>query len=285
VRNELGAESKCKHCHGDAFVVVRDGGRAVAPWCECVAQPCGVCQGTGFVTTGESRASAVRKCVCQGALARMNRFNDAGIPARHSGSTRLSFKPSNRAQSAVLARVSAWLRDFEPGQSCRGLVLHGDVGRGKTHLMVALLREVILNKGASGSFVEFSHLLADIKSGFDAGHGQSRLLDPLAGVQLLAFDELGKGRNTSFEESVLDELISRRYNADLPIVATTNYAPGPSTGLKVGNAADIDVNGRVRHRPALVDRVGVRVYSRLREMCDFIGVTGEDYRERKPDRG
>ena len=76
----------------------------------------------------------------------------------------------------------------------------------------------------------------------------------------------------------LDELISRRYNADLPIVATTNYAPGPSTGLKVGNAADLDANGKVRHRPALVDRVGPRVYSRLREMCDFIGVTGEDYR-------
>lgn len=276
----MGAESGCATCHGEALVVERKAGHAVARWCVCLPQPCALCQGTGFVMTGDGREAPVRKCDCQQMQSRMRRFNEAGVPARHAGSTRLSFKPTNRAQSAVLAKVSAWVRDFEPGEPCRGLVLHGDVGLGKTHLMVALLREVILNKGATGKFMEFSHLLADIKSGFDAGHGQSRLMDPLMGVQLLAFDELGKGRNTSFEETVLDELISRRYNADLPIVCTTNYAPGPSTGRSVGNAADIDGHGNLRHRPALVDRVGPRVYSRLREMCDFIGVTGEDYRER-----
>jgi hypothetical protein len=30
----------------------------------------------------------------------------------------------------------------------------------------------------------------------------------------------------------------------------------------------------------LVDRVGDRVFSRLKETCDFLGVTGSDYRER-----
>jgi len=209
-------------------------------------------------------------------------LSEVGIPARHDKSTRLSFKPTNHAQSAVLARVSGWLKAYNAGETRRGLILYGDVGRGKTHLMVALLRDLIIQRGVSVRFVEFSHLLADLKSGFQHRQSSSKLLMPLSEVDVLGIDELGKGRNTSFEGTVLDELVSRRYNADLPILGTTNYAPGPPSGLAVGNAADVDAAGRIRRQPALVDRVGERVYSRLREMCDFVGLTGEDYRERRP---
>jgi DNA replication protein DnaC len=160
-------------------------------------------------------------------------------------------------------------------------VLYGEVGRGKTHLMVALLRELVLDRGISAKFVEFSHLLADIKQGFDVGQGTGVLLGPLASVGVLAIDELGKGRNTEFEGTVLDELVSRRYNAGLPILATTNFAPGSPTGAARGNAADLDARGRVRNVPTLADRVGDRVYSRLREMCDFVPLLGEDWRERR----
>lgn len=276
-----GADQACPICHGDGLEAYRDGARLAARVCSCVGE-CALCGGTGFVASGTDRASPVRRCHCQHLKVRIRRLSEAAIPARHDKSTRLSFKPTNHAQTAVLARVSSWLKAYSAGETNRGLILYGDVGRGKTHLMVALLRDLIVQRGVSGRFVEFSHLLADLKSGFQHRQSTSALLKPLSEVQVLGIDELGKGRNTSFEGTILDELVSRRYNADLPILGTTNYAPGPSSGVAVGNAADVDRAGRARQRPALVDRVGDRVYSRLREMCDFVGVTGEDYRERRP---
>ena len=83
----------------------------------------------------------------------------------------------------------------------------------------------------------FSHLLADLKSGFDRGVGASSLLDPLVQVDVLAIDELGKGRNTEFEGTVLDELVSRRYNAAAPIIGTTNLSGAPGHQKKVPNLA------------------------------------------------
>ena len=60
------------------------------------------------------------------------------------------------------------------------------------------------------------------------------------------------------------------------ILATTNYAPVASTGV-----AAPDFSTGVR--PALVDRVGDRVYSRLQEMCHMVHMDGADYRQRIAD--
>ena len=273
-----GAQPDCPRCTGTGTQVSRQGEYAFAEPCACVGL-CPVCNGTRLVPTTDHYRARRKRCICQVVTARQNAFNAAHIPARHADSTRASFVPQGHHQTAVLTAVSAYLRAFDPAiRENRGLVLFGDVGRGKTHLLVALLRELVFRQGVRVKFVEFTHLLADLKSGFDMGRGMSVLIDPLVEVEVLAVDELGKGRNTEFEGTVLDELISRRYNAMRPILATTNYAPG-ATGNAVANAAAIQVG--TGHRPGLGDRVGERVYSRLRETCDFIEVQGEDYRERR----
>ena len=96
-------------------------------------------------------------------------------------------------------------------------------------------------------------------------------------MDVLAIDELGKGRTTGmteFEGTILDEIVSRRYNAMKAIVATSNYAP-PTDGR-----ADAEVDSRTGvHVGSLVDRVGERVYSRLVQTCDFVRVSGADQRQ------
>ncbi len=275
-----GALDSCTRCRGRGYSIGKKGASAVALRCECVG-PCPLCGDSGMVRVGTDRRSPLRRCACRHAVGRMAMFDAVGIPARHHDSSRESFRATSSVQTAALVQVSRWVQGLVPGEETRGLVLYGEVGRGKTHLMVALLRELVLDRGVSARFVEFSHLLADIKQGFDLGQGSAALLGPLAEVDVLAIDELGKGRNTEFEGTVLDELVSRRYNAGLPILATTNFAPGVATGQARGNAADVDARGRVRSAPTLADRVGDRVYSRLREMCDFVPLRGDDWRERR----
>jgi len=270
-----GARPDCRSCGGEGFVVARDAERAVAQFCSCVER-CPECGGTGLVAVAPTFRAARRRCACKLVEQRMAAFDAVGIPARHAGSTRASFVPAGQHQTAVLGAVSRWLAGYQPGAE-RGLVLYGEVGRGKTHLLVAMLRELVLVRGTAARFVEFSHLLADLKAGFDAGRGAAALLDPLVAVEVLAIDELGKGRHTDFESMVVDELVSRRYNAMRPILATTNFLPHAGTGRAVVGAAEAGLG--LAPPPSLVDRVGERVYSRLRETCDFVEVKGEDYRE------
>ena len=277
-----GAKPACPQCHGLGGVVVPDGEAAVMRPCDCL-EPCPHCKGTGFVATSDRFRAPRQRCVCQLALARWRAFEQVGVPARHASSTRANFQAASRQQTVVLGAVSKYLGAFEPGGPNRGLILYGDVGRGKTHLLTALLRELVLSKGVRARFVEFSHLLADLKAGFDAGQGSASRIDPLVDVDVLGIDELGKGRATEFEGTVIDEIVSRRYNAMRPIIATTNFAPGAATGQAVANAAERALGKG--SAPTLRDRVGDRVYSRLRETCEFVPVLGDDFRERRTARG
>lgn len=264
-------DPRCPDCHGDGYLVVRDGEVARAATCGCTGV-CPICRDSGWVAVSSERRARRTRCDCQRLVARIRAFNEARIPARHADSTRARFEPAGPSMQGFVA-VNKYLEAYRPGEENRGLILFGDVGRGKTHLLVALLRDLVFRRGITGRFVEFSHLVGDLKAGFDLGRGTHELLDPLVRVEVLAIDELGKGRNTEFEGTVVDELVSRRYNAAATILATTNFAPGAS-GHGVGNAADPS-----RTLPMLADRLGDRVYSRLRETCDFVECRGDDWRE------
>ena len=279
-REGLLSKLRCPDPHCEGYKVERVGERAVARLCECLSE-CPSCKGTGFIQVSNEFRAPMKRCYCQDLIRGVQRFNEAGIPARHAYSTRKPDGPGafvigkNRGLMTAFTAVARYLKNFRPGEENRGLILCGDVGLGKTHLMTAMIRELIFQHKIGAKFVEFSHLLADLKSGFDKGIGASNLLDPLVQVDVLAIDELGKGRNTEFEGTVLDELVSRRYNAAASILGTTNYLALPATGQQVPNLA---VGGDKAKQPTLADRVGPRVYSRLSEMCDFVSLTGDDYR-------
>jgi len=273
-----GAKPDCPVCRGVGIAVERQGERAVAVRCGCTGR-CPACRDTGLVATDVGFRAPRKRCACQRSLARMRAFDAIGIPGRYADSTLSSYIVTGRVQHEVMKNVSAYLTAFDPEERPGGLVLFGEVGRGKTHLLVALLRELVLSRGIRARFVEFTHLLADLKAGFDFGRGMSQLIDPLVDVEILAIDELGKGRGTEFETMVLDEIVSRRYNAMRPLLATTNYQPGPATGRPVSNAAAVQAG--VQTRETLADRVGDRVYSRLRETARFVPVLGDDFREHR----
>ena len=88
----------------------------------------------------------------------------------------------------------------------------------------------------------------------------------LINAECLIIDELGEGRQSDWARSVLEELITKRYNASGTTIITTNYDPRRSQ------------LGEPEH---LEERIGARLYSRLQQMCDPIPLFGGDYRERR----
>ena len=147
----------------------------------------------------------------------------------------------------------------------RGLLLMGNVGVGKTHLAAAILRGLI-EKGVPCLFYEFGALLKEIQSSYNpvSQTSVSKVLAPVYEAEVLALDELGAVKPTDWARDTMMQIINTRYNDKKLTVFTTNYADA-------------------RRAPAdetLEDRIGVRLRSRLYEMCRTVVIEGEDYRQR-----
>ena len=88
----------------------------------------------------------------------------------------------------------------------------GGPGTGKTHLAIATVKALILDMGVYCKFVDFFQLLADIRHGYSQDVSEQTLIQPYIQSEVLVIDELAKGRNTEWELTILDQVISNRYN-------------------------------------------------------------------------
>ena len=104
--------------------------------------------------------------------------------------------------------------------------------------MIGAIKLLIFNHGLRVRFVEFSRLLSSLRDGYSRGLSDSQMLDELVTIPILAIDELGKGRVSDWELTIIDELISRRYNAMKPIIGTTNYCWKQAQGNAIPNLSN-----------------------------------------------
>lgn len=138
-----------------------------------------------------------------------------------------------------------------------GLLLCGTVGTGKSFL-AASIANALIDQGTPCLMTNFSRIISRISEKFG---GDQKYLDNLNRFDLLVIDDLGAERDTEFTWEKVMDVIDARYRAGLPIIITTN--------LSMRQLSD---QSDVRRQ---------RVYSRLREMCVFLGVQGADRRGKK----
>jgi DNA replication protein DnaC len=224
------------------------------------------------VTEGSRTYGAVTPCPRARLARKTSLFNDAHLPAVHATSTFDSYRPSNGEQARGLGVAQDFAVRYP---ASRGFIISGPVGTGKTHLLASALRYLTLELGVKAGYVELSLLYAQIRRGFQDGKSGGEIIQPLSALDVLAIDELGKGRGSAFELETLDELIARRYNASKVTLFATNYSlKAAEERAQRGMVDTATLLEAGKDSRLLCDRVGDRIYSRLCELCEFVEFPG-----------
>jgi DNA replication protein DnaC len=262
----------CDICHWAGFVINDSASNASAELCDCIEE-CPHCGGTGNILSEKKNGySHIAPCHSCGVIRRNVRlYNLAGIPAKYSNVLQVDAGLDLRRMNSSLQRALKYAKEefVKKYPTKNGFLLMGPSGLGKTHLAVGTISELTLKHGVKCLFKDFFYLLSDLKQAYSEGTPENDVILPLIETDVLVIDELGKGRSNEWELNILDQLISKRYNASKKTLITTNYVTF-ELAEEIGDKHEI-----------LEVRVGERIASRLHEMCEFLYLQGRDYRKER----
>jgi DNA replication protein DnaC len=281
-----------------------------------MAQPdCPICGGAGWKTvervseeenlkrvswekpiegTNTKRRVWAVPCDCTGKDRAARVLNRARIPNRYEhcdfdnfdkdiygSDTGPEWTAWNRSLEQSKLVIEAFARDY-PTSNDTGLLIMGPCGAGKTHLAVAALRQIVL-RGHTGLFYDYRDLLKEIQGSYNSESQTSELsvLEPVLTADVLLLDDLGAGKSSPWAMETVGHVLNTRYNEKRVTILTTNYldnnGPTPIPSARTPRMPSGQAVSPA-HEDSLTDRLGMRIRSRLYEMCRTVELFAPDYR-------
>ena len=179
----------------------------------------------------------------------------ARIPGRFIGRTFAGYVAETDAQRHALTTVREFTESFaESARKGQGLVLAGLPGTGKTHLAVAALQALLVRPVGYATCMDLIRIVRDTWRR-DSERSESQVLNYFERLDLLVIDEIGANYGTEGEQSVLFDVLDRRYREVRPTILLTNQ----------------DKEGFKKF-------IGERTFDRLTETCRWVPFDWPSYR-------
>ncbi len=222
---------------------------------------CEKCKDTGFIKTKEGR---VKLCECRFSRRDVNKL--LRIPRRFWNASLSNYIPETPSQSTALLKAKQFILTFNPEEG-KGLTFVGNPGVGKTHLAVAVLKEIYHLKKVRGIFFDTKDLIYRIKILMDE-RKDLKLINYIVNHPLLVLDDLGSERLSEWQRELISYIITQRYNNMKSTIITTNY--------------ELERKGNGNLGYDLSTRLGENVVSKIFEMNEVITILGTDRRKFTP---
>lgn len=159
------------------------------------------------------------------------RLKRANVPTRYLGATFENLErygiPLEIEENYI--KVKKYAEDFKKNNEdlmkpCAGggIIFSGNVGRMKTTMAIAVL-QYVLREGFSGYFISLPELLDTLKEMIEGNKQEfKRFIDKVTNSSLLVLDDIGAEYPNNWVLNKVDAIITRRYNARLPVIITIN---------------------------------------------------------------
>jgi DNA replication protein DnaC len=216
------ARADCPVCNGSGWKTVEreaEGARAVAA----------ASAGAGGSSAAAKPVWAV-PCDCTVGDRTERALGKARVPERYrhcdfanyetdnefDGPSRTELESWNRSLAQAKLMVERFAQEFSPVrelQGEQGLLLMGPCGVGKTHLVVAALKEIVL-RGHSGLFYDYRELLKEIQDSYNAESQSTEMgvLEPVLKTEVLVLDDLGSSKPSPWALETVGHILNSRYN-------------------------------------------------------------------------
>lgn len=236
---------------------------------------CEICGGIGWRPVEADGVIRMTKCDCQEMDRAESRLHQARIPPRYQNCAfenydiRKDHETGLPNQSLVQAKLFAQ-KFVEEYPTDFGLLFVGPTGVGKTHLAVAVLREMILTKGIECLFYDFRDLLREIRDSYDpvSQTSELRVLQPVLDIEVLLLDGLAASNPSEWVRETLTHVINSRYNQKKATLITTTLSLGKTLGEESKNLFEKSLA-----------QLGGTLQSRLFEMCKLLEMRSDDFRK------
>jgi DNA replication protein DnaC len=257
------------------------------------ADICPQCGGSGWKPVEVDGVRRVTRCDCQAIEQTEQLLQQARIPPRYEHcalenfDVRRSLSTGEANPSLAAAKIYAQ-RFVDEYPTDFGLLFVGPTGVGKTHLAVAVLRELVLRKGVGCLFYDFHDLLKAIRDSYNpiSQNSEMSILQPVLDAEVLLLDELAASNPSDWVKETLQHIINSRYNHKKVTLITTTLpfgvrppvsgrTSGP-TGRREIRAPSGDIIPEVEFS---LNQLGVTLRSRLYEMCKLVEMDSDDYRK------
>lgn len=190
---------------------------------------------------------ARRRAEHEAEAAHLAAVESARIPARFVGRNFENFIATTSPQRHALTVARDFAESF-PGHARRGsgLIFAGMPGTGKSHIAAAVLQTVLSRDVRYLTCMDLIRVVRDTWRR-DSERSETQVLAYLEKLDLLVIDEVGAQYGTEGEQTILFDVLDRRYREVKPTILITN-----------------------QDREGFGKFIGERTFDRLKETCRWV---------------